>query len=108
MGARVRCAWLTSRTICASIVSLPTRSARITSAPVPFTVAPITRAPLPFSTGIDSPVIIDRKSTRLNSSHLGISYAVFFLYKRTEHIASLSFDELSAQQGVTPVDDFEP
>ena len=26
---------------------------------------------------------------------------------RTEHIASLSFEELAAQQGVTPVDDFE-
>src|SRR5437899_8323711 len=25
----------------------------------------------------------DRKSTRLNSSHLGISYAVFFLKKKT-------------------------
>src|ERR1035438_10693339 len=29
-------------------------------------------------------VIIDRKSTRLNSSHLGISYAVFCLKKKTE------------------------
>ena len=33
------------RTICASTVSLPTRSARITSVPVPLTVAPVTRAP---------------------------------------------------------------
>src|SRR5262245_62688841 len=30
---------------------------------------------------------VDRKSTRLNSSHLGISYAVFCLKKKTfEHI----------------------
>src|SRR5262245_65158314 len=29
---------------------------------------------------------IDRKSTRLNSSHLGISYAVFCLKKKTTHI----------------------
>src|SRR5205814_8870583 len=28
---------------------------------------------------------IDRKSTRLNSSHLGISYAVFCLKKKTRH-----------------------
>src|SRR5205814_4518708 len=28
----------------------------------------------------------DRKSTRLNSSHLGISYAVFCLKKKTTHI----------------------
>src|SRR5262245_62541195 len=28
----------------------------------------------------------DRKSTRLNSSHLGISYAVFCLKKKKEHI----------------------
>src|ERR1039458_10642805 len=27
----------------------------------------------------------DRKSTRLNSSHLGISYAVFCLKKKTNH-----------------------
>src|SRR5262245_30486051 len=29
----------------------------------------------------------DRKSTRLNSSHLGISYAVFCLKKKTKHIS---------------------
>src|SRR5260221_8640030 len=29
---------------------------------------------------------IDRKSTRLNSSHLGISYAVFCLKKKKNHI----------------------
>src|SRR5947199_7152795 len=30
------------------------------------------------------PLVPDRKSTRLNSSHLGISYAVFCLKKKTE------------------------
>src|SRR5688500_19753301 len=30
--------------------------------------------------------IIDRKSTRLNSSHLVISYAVFCLKKKTKHL----------------------
>src|SRR5436853_2339477 len=29
----------------------------------------------------------DRKSTRLNSSHLGISYAVFCLKKKKKHLA---------------------
>src|SRR5262245_64725723 len=33
------------------------------------------------------PVVIDRKSTRLNSSHLGISYAVFCLKKKKKKIA---------------------
>src|SRR5437899_8302297 len=37
---------------------------------------------------------IDRKSTRLNSSHLGISYAVFCLKKKNQqirvHLASLN------------------
>src|SRR5437899_7102735 len=28
-------------------------------------------------------IVLDRKSTRLNSSHLGISYAVFCLKKKT-------------------------
>src|SRR5947199_7431671 len=31
-------------------------------------------------------VMRDRKSTRLNSSHLGISYAVFCLKKKRNHI----------------------
>src|SRR5690349_22511738 len=31
------------------------------------------------------PPIIDRKSTRLNSSHVEISYAVFCLKKKNEH-----------------------
>src|SRR5262245_65300875 len=29
--------------------------------------------------------VLDRKSTRLNSSHLGISYAVFCLKKKKKH-----------------------
>src|SRR5947199_434912 len=32
-----------------------------------------------------SMIAIDRKSTRLNSSHLGISYAVFCLKKKKKH-----------------------
>src|SRR5256885_5624830 len=34
------------------------------------------------------PIAIDRKSTRLNSSHLVISYAVFCLKKKTKNILS--------------------
>src|SRR5258705_10111774 len=30
--------------------------------------------------------LLDRKSTRLNSSHLGISYAVFCLKKKTDRL----------------------
>ena len=41
IGARERCACATSCTICDSTVSAPTRSARITSAPLPLIVAPI-------------------------------------------------------------------
>src|SRR5437773_5075082 len=33
--------------------------------------------------------LIDRKSTRLNSSHITISYAVFCLKNKTKHIHSL-------------------
>src|SRR5262245_63435339 len=33
----------------------------------------------------------DRKSTRLNSSHLGISYAVFCLKKKKKNIINLEF-----------------
>src|SRR5438045_4896232 len=33
--------------------------------------------------------LVDRKSTRLNSSHLGISYAVVCLKKKTGHAAQV-------------------
>ena len=59
IGARLRCASLTSATMRASSVSRPTRSARITKPPVPLSVAPVTGAPGPFATGIGSPLIID-------------------------------------------------
>src|SRR5436853_2467860 len=35
--------------------------------------------------------VLDRKSTRLNSSHLGISYAVFCLKKKNSHSARRPF-----------------
>ena len=76
MGARLRCASLTICTICASMVSLPTRSARISSQPVPFTVAPITLSPARFSTGMDSPVTID-SSTELRPSSTVPSAGIF-------------------------------
>src|SRR5690242_20806332 len=37
-----------------------------------------------FSANTNSTVAQDRKSTRLNSSHMSISYAVFCLKKKTE------------------------
>src|SRR3712207_7118430 len=37
---------------------------------------------------------IDRKSTRLNSSHANISYAVFCLKKKSKHQGSRSFTAL--------------
>src|SRR5437899_8615385 len=38
----------------------------------------------------------DRKSTRLNSSHLGISYAVFCLKKKNRHMRTLCVARPSA------------
>src|SRR5262245_64300134 len=38
----------------------------------------------------------DRKSTRLNSSHLGISYAVFCLKKKKNASTSTSFSDTNA------------
>src|SRR3972149_6939125 len=58
IGARLRCASATMRTICASSVSLPTRAARMMKPPVPLTVPPVTRLSLVFSTGIGSPATI--------------------------------------------------
>ena len=67
MGARLRCASATIWTICESRVSAPTRSARMISDPVPFTVAPMTLSPAAFSTGIGSPVSM-ASSTELDPS----------------------------------------
>src|SRR5437899_9580129 len=39
------------------------------------------------------PVVIDRKSTRLNSSHLGISYAVFCLKKKKKVIILTKYEQ---------------
>src|SRR5262245_65326350 len=38
---------------------------------------------------------LDRKSTRLNSSHLGISYAVFCLKKKTAHVGILDEHDIA-------------
>src|SRR3712207_7690656 len=38
---------------------------------------------------LKDPSLLDRKSTRLNSSHANISYAVFCLKKKTIHLISL-------------------
>src|SRR5439155_16531723 len=42
------------------------------------------RPPLP----VPLKILQDRKSTRLNSSHVAISYAVFCLKKKTERVGS--------------------
>src|SRR5258705_6145922 len=47
--------------------------------------------------------LLDRKSTRLNSSHLGISYAVFCLEKKILQLSGLHDDhedELAAAAGI--------
>src|SRR5258705_8312597 len=43
--------------------------------------------------GVDRVFIKDRKSTRLNSSHLGISYAVFCLKKKNFSNSALCYSE---------------
>src|SRR5438045_6106779 len=44
----------------------------------------------------------DRKSTRLNSSHLGISYAVFCLKKKKVYAASTGDELLEREYQITP------
>src|SRR5258705_6422428 len=49
---------------------------------------PAQERPLASQTTATTPVTVpDRKSTRLNSSHLGISYAVFCLKKKKQNIS---------------------
>src|SRR2546430_10650570 len=56
----------------------PSHSSRSVSAPTGMSVTRIPLAPA-------SAALVDRKSTRLNSSHSQISYAVFCLKKKKRH-----------------------
>ena len=76
MGARERCACATICTICDSTVDAPTRSERITSAPLVLSVAPITLSPTRLATGIGSPVSMD-SSTELPPSVTSPSTGTF-------------------------------
>src|SRR5437899_8841656 len=49
------------------------------------TLTRVTAVPVPAPTNDHQ----DRKSTRLNSSHLGISYAVFCLKKKSHRLAAV-------------------
>src|SRR2546427_5935486 len=56
--------------------------------PVTFAANPVVSGPTPspsFATGLAGDIIQDRKSTRLNSSHSQISYAVFCLKKKKSY-----------------------
>ncbi len=68
IGARLLCAVATICTICASSVSRPTLSARITKLPLRLMVPPITRASFSLVTGRDSPVTMDSSSEEWPSS----------------------------------------
>ena len=68
IGARERCACATICTICASTVSEPTFSARITRVPLPLIVAPMTRSPGALLHRHGSPVIIDSSTLERPSS----------------------------------------
>ncbi len=76
IGAWLRCACATMATIRASIVYLPTLSARITKVPATLIVPPITLSPADLRTGIDSPVTID-SSTVLRPSMTSPSTGTF-------------------------------
>src|SRR5437899_4396414 len=47
----------------------------------------------------------DRKSTRLNSSHLGISYAVFCLKKKINFITTLDVKDLTSGESHADLDE---
>ncbi len=68
IGALPDWACSTSRAICASRVSAPTRVARTTSRPPALTVAPVTGEPGPTSTGMLSPVSRDSSTALLPST----------------------------------------
>src|SRR2546430_6065567 len=59
--------------------------------------SPASGAPV-ITTGYPLATIRDRKSTRLNSSHSQISYAVFCLKKKTTNNNRLSYPHTQSQQ----------
>src|SRR5438045_8829034 len=64
-------------------ICAPLSSPKITTPPAVLSTPPHElTVPVCGSVHAALPVVIDRKSTRLNSSHLGISYAVFCLKKK--------------------------
>src|SRR5256886_17368292 len=68
--------------------------AETTNGPVDLTIPEGYSAQLEFGTvngpmTVEFPLTVDRKSTRLNSSHSQISYAVFCLKKKKKHIANI-------------------
>src|SRR5256886_826334 len=70
---------------CAPTVRASSAQPRLQAGPAPerfFAAPPI------------DPVRIDRKTTRLNSSHSQISYAVFCLKKKKKHCALLAHDKI--------------
>src|SRR5258707_10073699 len=58
------------------------RSRMVTIPPTPMTKRSFRRRPRARTTGGKHQISTDRKSTRLNSSHANISYAVFCLKKK--------------------------
>src|SRR5438045_9670019 len=62
-----------------------TRTRRCRPAPDPSSARASGFGPSWCPTVQTAPLGLDRKSTRLNSSHLGISYAVFCLKKKTKY-----------------------
>src|SRR3712207_7348343 len=55
----------------------------------PLITEPTIQEAMEHISGENAPVILDRKSTRLNSSHANISYAVFCLKKKTTFFYTL-------------------
>src|SRR6266480_5859620 len=68
---RLTCDW--SSDVCSSDLCFPT-----------FVAVPTHAITLTISAITSGAHLLDRKSTRLNSSHMSISYAVFCLKKKTE------------------------
>jgi hypothetical protein len=70
IAALLACASCTSLTMLDSTVSGPTRPARISTSPLPFTLPPITASPGCFVTGSASPVMSDSSALLLPASRV--------------------------------------
>src|SRR5437868_12251984 len=75
--------------------ALPISDRRVLAHQLGGELGDVTRRARDTATSVGHDLSVDRKSTRLNSSHVSISYAVFCLKKKKNSINHTNYDTIS-------------